>query len=471
MRARTLALLLGSGLLVLPACRSGRLGANQHVVDNAKLLKNKDPEILEMLTRDLLKGSDVDFVIVTEPTIGNEDLSARANRLFQKWHIGTRTKANRGLLLIIAEKEKQVRLHTSYEMEQMLTDGFISYIEHQAMVPYFERGYLGEGIMSATDTISKRIYEASLKGAYNPNQAGPQDISGFHAGGGGVENAAPILPHPTGPATQATGDVAVEFAAQPTPQQTWEKVLEWARRHIDTVNVGIFDEKTRHGWDNRPVTAADQDMMFGRYTGKTYEVRQQGDLAAIVYPDDPDHLLVPMFLKQTPEGWQMNGEMYSNKVVLDAQSRWRFITMNHPYQFAFKDFGFTPDHFAVRMLPDLGGYLGAVMHDGTILNKGVLLAHVFPDLAAARSGLEKGDIVLRYNQAAVNNYVQLISLVRNTKPGAHASVDIVRGAYPAVSTISSGGKIPDVFMPTTSGLHPPREMTVDVVIGQNPNLR
>ena len=57
---------------------------------------------------------------------------------------------------MIAEEEEEVRLEVSYGLEGIFTDAFVSYIEHEQMVPYFQRGRVGEGIEATVELVARR---------------------------------------------------------------------------------------------------------------------------------------------------------------------------------------------------------------------------------------------------------------------------------------------------------------------------
>jgi len=82
------------------------------------------------------------------------------------------------------------------------------------------------------------------------------------------------------------------------------------------------------------------------------------------------------------------------------------------------------------------GYLGVNIQDvtediakGLKLGKGfegVIIADVFPNSPAAKGGIERGDIIIRYNGKKVENTQELRNLVAQTTPGTYAEITVVR---------------------------------------------
>ena len=70
--------------------------------------------------------------------------------------IGERGRDN-GLLILLAVKDRQVRIEVGYELEQFITDGFAGETSRQEMIPSFRRGDYGEGLLAGTTRIISRI--------------------------------------------------------------------------------------------------------------------------------------------------------------------------------------------------------------------------------------------------------------------------------------------------------------------------
>ena len=61
------------------------------------------------------------LVVATVASLGGEEIEPYANQLFRAWKLGEKTK-NNGVLLLVAPKERKVRIEVGYGLEGTLTD-------------------------------------------------------------------------------------------------------------------------------------------------------------------------------------------------------------------------------------------------------------------------------------------------------------------------------------------------------------
>ncbi|MDP6060613.1 MAG: PDZ domain-containing protein, partial [Pirellulaceae bacterium] len=54
-------------------------------------------------------------------------------------------------------------------------------------------------------------------------------------------------------------------------------------------------------------------------------------------------------------------------------------------------------------------------------------AQVTPDSPAAASGIQPGDVIVKFNDVAVTDFGSLIEFVNNEQPGTHVRLQIRRG--------------------------------------------
>ena len=79
--------------------------------------------------------------------------------LFEKAGIGARDKDN-GLLVVLAVKERRVRVEVGYGLEEYITDGFAGETIRQEMLPAFRQGRYGQGLLDGVTRIIRRIADA-----------------------------------------------------------------------------------------------------------------------------------------------------------------------------------------------------------------------------------------------------------------------------------------------------------------------
>lgn len=321
-----------------------RPDGGRYVVDAAGLVADESETRMNELLGAMLDDLDIELVAVSVAGLGGEPIADFANRLVDRWEVGDRTRAGRGLLLVVAEAEEEVRFEVGYGLEGLFTDAFVGYVERDQMAPWFESGEVGHGIEATVELIAGRAYERLVGRGYDPARRGPATIGGFRSGGAGAETEV-ALGGGGPPATRTAGpDVRARFAAQPTPELAWERFLELNRRRIKDPELGIYDAGSRERMRG-VVTDAGQDHIARLYGDARPTFRIRGDRAAVVFLDDPNHLLAPWFFRRTADGWQLDGGILPGLVRYNHKNQWRFTRLDHPYRFAFEDFRFDEHGF------------------------------------------------------------------------------------------------------------------------------
>ncbi len=86
------------------------------------------------------------------PSLDGEEIEPYANELFRAWKLGE-AKENNGALLLIAPKERRVRIEVGYGLEGTLTDAVSSIIISNAIAPRFKAGDFNGGVTRGVDDI------------------------------------------------------------------------------------------------------------------------------------------------------------------------------------------------------------------------------------------------------------------------------------------------------------------------------
>lgn len=152
------------------------------VVDAANVIPPDEVARLDQKLAALETQSHRQLVVVTLPDLQGYDISDYGYQLGRHWGIGSKDK-NDGALLIIAPKERRVRIEVGYGLEPVLTDGLSSLIIQQQIVPRFKDGDMAGGIEAGTDAIIRQLTlpedEArKLAAEAKPQQAKTSDVIG-----------------------------------------------------------------------------------------------------------------------------------------------------------------------------------------------------------------------------------------------------------------------------------------------------
>ena len=122
------------------------------VVDDAHILSPVTIADLERKLADLEQKSGIQLVVATVPSLEGEEIEPYANELFRAWKLGE-AKKNNGVLLLVAPKERRVRIEVGYGLEGTLTDAVSSLIIANAIAPRFKAGDFDGGVTRGVDDI------------------------------------------------------------------------------------------------------------------------------------------------------------------------------------------------------------------------------------------------------------------------------------------------------------------------------
>jgi uncharacterized protein len=122
------------------------------VVDGANLLA---PDVRQRLDDKLKAHEDKtsdQVVVATVPSLQDVTIEDFANGLFRHWQLGQKAR-NNGALLIVAPKERKVRIEVGYGLEGALTDALSKTIITTAIAPKFKTGDFAGGIEAGVDAM------------------------------------------------------------------------------------------------------------------------------------------------------------------------------------------------------------------------------------------------------------------------------------------------------------------------------
>lgn len=129
-----------------------------YVNDYAKVLSSSKMNEIEALCKTLERQlSGVEIAVVTLSSIEGETIEQVALRFFDSWKIGKKGKDN-GLLFILSEKERKVKIEVGYGLEPILPDGLIGEFLDRGFIRSFkETQDYGDAIYNTISMIGMRI--------------------------------------------------------------------------------------------------------------------------------------------------------------------------------------------------------------------------------------------------------------------------------------------------------------------------
>lgn len=117
------------------------------VVDQAGLLSAAQRAELETDLAAFETKTTDQIVVVTTPSLQGYPIDEFGYQLGRKWGIGQKNKDN-GILIIVAPKERKVRIEVGRRLEPLLPDGRAGSIISNTILPMFRRGDFAGGIRS-----------------------------------------------------------------------------------------------------------------------------------------------------------------------------------------------------------------------------------------------------------------------------------------------------------------------------------
>ena len=126
------------------------------VNDYAQLLSPQERASLEAQLQSFEVRTGNQVVLLTVASLEEEPLEDFSIRVAEEWKIG-RQGTDNGAILLVAPREKKVRIEVGYGLEGVLTDAECDRIIQRAILPRFREGSFPEGISAGLTGIMQVI--------------------------------------------------------------------------------------------------------------------------------------------------------------------------------------------------------------------------------------------------------------------------------------------------------------------------
>ena len=123
-----------------------------YVSDYAHVLSPAVTQQLDLLCGQVDRQAHAQIAVVTVGTIGDEAIHDYAVQLEDAWKVGAKG-TDRGVILLLAVKEKKRWITTGYGLEAILPDGKVGQIG-RAMVPYLDGGNYDAAVSLAVNQMA-----------------------------------------------------------------------------------------------------------------------------------------------------------------------------------------------------------------------------------------------------------------------------------------------------------------------------
>ncbi len=159
---------IAASLLFLAACLLLGAGAwarsdwprpQGPVADYAKVIPESYRRAIAAAATELWQKTGAAVVVATLPSLEGDTIEDAAVDLFQKWGIGKKGE-DKGVLILVAVKERRLRIEVGYGLEPVITDATAGLIRDQALVPFLKKGQYGKGLYAGVVAVANLVARA-----------------------------------------------------------------------------------------------------------------------------------------------------------------------------------------------------------------------------------------------------------------------------------------------------------------------
>lgn len=181
-RARRASLLL-LGFLLWPQCSLVSAldvpPLRGRVNDYAGVIPGQLVQSLESRLAQFERETGHQVAVLTVPTLEGEDIEGFSIRVADTWKIGKKGFDN-GVILVVAIKDRRLRLEVGYGLEGVLPDAIAKRITSEYIVPRFRAQDYAGGILAGVDAVLKVIKNEPLPpSARQKNRSRDSTINSF----------------------------------------------------------------------------------------------------------------------------------------------------------------------------------------------------------------------------------------------------------------------------------------------------
>lgn len=126
------------------------------IVDLARVLPANEADSLSAALKAHEEKTGNQVAVLILPSLEGESLEEYSHRVATTWRLGKKGTDN-GVLLLIAVKERKLRIEVGYGLEGALTDLRSAHIIRNEIVPRFRSGDMPGGVRAGVEAILKTI--------------------------------------------------------------------------------------------------------------------------------------------------------------------------------------------------------------------------------------------------------------------------------------------------------------------------
>ena len=144
------------------------------VTDQAGVIDPATKTKLTQLLEELKQKTGAEIAVLTVDSTAPLDDFTYALQVAEAWKPGKK-REDTGVLVLVAVKDRKIRVLTGYGVEGVLPDGLVGAIQDREMLPEFRAGRIGEGIWRGVAALAERI--AAERGVTLSGVPAPRPVS------------------------------------------------------------------------------------------------------------------------------------------------------------------------------------------------------------------------------------------------------------------------------------------------------
>ncbi|EKD27762.1 MAG: hypothetical protein ACD_79C00586G0001 [uncultured bacterium] len=394
-----------------------RISIDQYCYDFVEILPADLAEEINDQGNALKRTYDIDFVVAIIPELDEKDISEYAVNLFSDWEIGKSTQGKKGMLLLIAQKEQRIKIEVGYDLEGIFTDAYVGQVEREMLKEFLEQADWERGFLATIENIVERIIKFYKKGD-DVKEIKSDSASQYYSGGAGAKTVFDFGAALNKPIPQTPEELKKYFSAQTTPDEAFQRYMEFNAKNMSDYTVDIFSEDSKKFFSNWKTSSGQRRAEVEAISGRAYIVRQIDNHAVVIFPENKTGKMkeTPMyFILKSDKVWQIDINTMTRAMRCVGPGWWVITELFQPYsEIIMQDFNIVNGFLC--SWDDPSGYnyyyiLDSYFYDAKEPGYHIGVSKTYE----SKSNLKTGDSILSVNGEKIRDNKHIWDILDNTK--------------------------------------------------------
>lgn len=126
------------------------------VTDQTSTLSAPQRQALEQSLAEFEARKGVQLAVLLVPSTAPEQIEQYALRVAEQWKLG-RAKVDDGVILVVATRDRKLRIEVGYGLEGVLPDAVANRIINETIIPRFAANDIAGGVLAGAQTIMRVV--------------------------------------------------------------------------------------------------------------------------------------------------------------------------------------------------------------------------------------------------------------------------------------------------------------------------